>query len=99
MKYIFGFGLAVLMLCYTALSWGYVAHTFYHWFILPSFPTFRDFSITQFIGFIVFLNCILPHSKTHLKDEFKDKEWEIISFIFSPWLSLLFGWIIYGIFF
>jgi hypothetical protein len=88
------FGLSVLLVLYAVFSWGLVSHTFYHWFIIPVFTDLPEFSIIQFIGFTLFINTIIKHGTTQVKDEFKDKTTEY-SFVFlMPWLSLFFGWIL-----
>jgi uncharacterized membrane protein len=87
-------GFITLLVLYGAFSWGYVSHTFYGWFILPIFNDLPHFTVIQFVGFSLFLNTIIRHGATHIKDEYKDKTTEHVSVFLMPWLVLLFGWFI-----
>jgi hypothetical protein len=87
-------GFITLLVLYGAFSWGYVSHTFYGWFILPIFNDLPHFTVIQFVGFSLFLNTIIRHGATHIKDEYKDKITEHVSVFLMPWLVLLFGWFI-----
>ena len=87
-------GFITLLVLYGAFSWGYVSHTFYGWFILPIFNDLPHFTVIQFVGFSLFLNTIIRHSATHIKDEYKDKTTEHVSVFLMPWLVLFFGWFI-----
>jgi len=87
-------GFIALIVLYGAFSWGYVSYTFYNWFVLPTFTDLPHFTIIQFVGFSLFLNTLIRHSSTHIKDEYKDKTTEHVSAFLMPWLVLFFGWFI-----
>ena len=84
------------MIAYFAFSWGYVIHIFYGWFVLSAIPTLPHFTVLQFVGFSVFCNALIRSHSTDIKEEYKDPEAKKFSFI-SPWLVLLFGYIIHSI--
>lgn len=90
-----------VIIIYNAFSWGFVAFKFYGWFILsqPTFATLPHFTITQFVGFILFIGVFTHKSATHMKDEYKDKNSEYLSMLLGPWIVLFFGWMIQGLFF
>ncbi len=85
-----------LALFYSSFSWGFVISKFYLWFIVSAFPQIPHFTILQFIGFTFFLIAIMP--KRHsipIKKEFKNENEHWILLIFSPWITLLCGYLIY----
>ena len=88
------FTLVGVLLIYNSFSWGFVSFTFYYWFVLPNIPDLPHFTITQFIGFSLFVNTIIRHGSSHLKDEYKDQTKEWTGILLSPWLTILFGWFI-----
>lgn len=87
------------MVLYSAFSWGYVSYVLYHWFILSALPTLPHFTVTQFVGIAIFLGAMMPHSTTHLKDEFVKKEERLVTFIIAPWVTLVMAWLIHALFF
>ena len=87
------------MLFYSVTSWGYVCSVEYGWFILSSFPTFIHFTVLQFMGFIMFLSCVMSQHTYFYKDDIEDKELGIVMFFINPWLTLFFGWVVKLIFF
>lgn len=92
---IFGvIGLAIILILYGSISWGYVTHTFYSWFILTSFPDLPNFSIIQFIGFSMFISTIIRGNYVSIKDEYRDKNSEYIIMFIMPWVTLLIGWVV-----
>lgn len=82
----------VLLLLYSALSWGYVGHTMYLWFVHPHFSDLPLFSVTQFIGFMMFATVLTNRGSTHLKEEYQDKTALYSSLFLSPWFSLGVAW-------
>lgn len=93
-------GFAFLILAYSSFSWGYVASLFYGWFILPNFPTLPHFTVTQFVGFMIFISITFNRSSPDfIKDEYKEKGQQWFYLFISPWLTLFFGWSMYSIFF
>lgn len=90
-----------VFLIYGAFSWGFVAFKFYGWFILsqPTFTTLPHFTITQFVGFLLFIGVLTHKSIISIKDEYKDKNFEYFSLLLGPWFVLLVGWMIQGLFF
>jgi hypothetical protein len=87
-----GIGLAMLLILYSALSWGYVTYVLYHWFVLTTLTELPHFTITQFIGFALFLRALIPSSPDYIKDEYKDKSTMYIMNFLGPWIVLLFSW-------
>jgi hypothetical protein len=88
-------GMVAILIIYGSLSWGFVTYTFYNWFILSSFPDLPHFTITQFIGFSLFLNTLIRHgSGTSIKDEYRDKSIEYGMMFLNPWFVLFFGWVL-----
>lgn len=87
--------LLFILIIYSALSWGYVGHTMYLWFIHPHFPDLPTFSVIHFIGFMLFANIMFNRSSgNYIKDEFKDKNTMYASMILSPWITLSVSWLI-----
>lgn len=89
-----------LIVLYGSFSWGFVASKFYGWFILPVFPTLPHFTITEFIGFMLFIN-VMTHkgSSQYIDKKYRDEISEWIIMILSPWLTLFIGWSLHSIFF
>jgi hypothetical protein len=94
LAFIGAIGMVAILILYGAFSWGFVTYTFYNWFVLTSFPDLPNFSIVQFIGFSLFLNTLIKHGSVFIKDEYKDKKMEYMTMFLSPWLILLFGWLL-----
>jgi hypothetical protein len=99
LAFIGGISLFFLITIYTTFSWGFVSFKFYQWFILSTFTELPHFSITQFVGFLLFVSVFVRHQPTQLKDEYKDKssEWGLL--LVAPWISLLIGFIIHTMYF
>jgi hypothetical protein len=89
-----GIGLAMLLILYSALSWGYVTYVLYNWFVLTNITELPHFTITQFIGFALFLRALMPHSSEYIKDEYKDKTTMYAMSFLGPWIVLLFSWVL-----
>ena len=88
------FALVFIVMIYSALSWGYVGHTMYTWFILPHFPDLPTFTTIHFIGFMLFATVMFNRSTTHIKDEFQDKSAMYGSLVLAPWISLVVAWLL-----
>jgi hypothetical protein len=87
-----------LAVVYGALSWGYVAHTLYLWFVQPHFTDLPMFSLYHFIGFMLFSNVMFKSNHgTFIKEEFKDKTAMYSGLILNPWITLFVAWIIKSI--
>ena len=80
---------AILLVVYSYVAWGFVSYTLYNWFVLTAIPELPTFSIVQFIGFHLFLNCIIRTPTQHLKDDYVDTDKTAISVILTPWVVLL----------
>jgi len=81
-------------LIYGALSWGLVSYYFYQWFVYSEIPNLPEFSIFQFIGFLLFLGVLMPKYYFNIKEENKDNSWKYYTaVIISPWVTLLIGYI------
>lgn len=89
-----GIGLAAILIIYSSFAWGYIIYVFYNWFVLTSLPDLPHFSITQFIGFSLFLRAIMPTVTTHIKDEYLDKTNQYVFTFLGPWIFLSFGWLL-----
>lgn len=96
------FILLTLIVCgvivYTSFSWGFVAYKFYGWFILPTFPELPMFTITQFVGFVLFVSVMTHKEKPSLKKELIDESGMILNVIFTPWIVFLMGLFIHTFF-
>jgi hypothetical protein len=88
-----------VLVIYLSFSWGLVAFKFYGWFVLPYFEGLPEFSITHFVGFILFIGVMTHKSSTHLKKEFEDEGMKMVSVILGPWITLFCGWLMYALFF
>jgi len=83
-----------LLILYGIVSWGYVSHTLYLWFIQPHFPELPMFSIYTFIGFMFFSSVMFKGNHvTNIKSKFKDESTMYVGLIINPWIILLVAWI------
>jgi len=87
--------LVPIIVLYSSFSWGYVATIFWGWFIIPLFPDLHSFTWIQFAGIMFLVNCFTKHSKTQIKDEYKDNVVSWTQLIVAPWLTLLGGWVLH----
>lgn len=88
-------GLTLVILCYNAFIWGFIAHTLYGWFILSAFADAPHFSILQFVGFSLFLGALKPSLGVSIKSEYEDQNKMWGKILITPWLVLLFAWFIH----
>ena len=87
-----------LMVIYSALSWGFVGHTFYLWFIHPHFAFLPTFSVIHFVGFMLFATVMFNRtSSTYIKEEYKDKTAMYSALFLAPWVTLVIGWFLKAI--
>ena len=93
------FAIAGGYVIYNSFAWGYVTSLFYGWFILPVFPQLPIITILQFIGIHMFVGLFTFKVSQHIKDEYRDKTTENIVIFLSPWIVLVFGWMMKGFFF
>ena len=80
---------------YTSVSWGLVMWKFWYWFLLPVFPTLPQINFLQAVGLMFFLMLFKQPEGQVLKEEYKDKTSSTWGPLLAPWLTLLFGWIVY----
>lgn len=85
--------LVPILVLYTSFAWGYVASILYIWFILPIFPNAPELTWIQLASIMIFLNCFIKVSKTHIKEEYEDNSAQWTNMILNPWLTLLGAWI------
>lgn len=90
-----GSTLIVALIFYSSLSWAYVCHKFWYWFLLPIFPNIPHISFTQSMALMMFVTLLKSHTPVNIKDEFKKEHADTIAAIITPWLSLLCGALIY----
>lgn len=89
-----------LLIIYSSFCWGFVAYKFYGWFVLPSITTLPNFTITEFIGFVLFVSVFTSKKVSDsIKDEYKDKSSNWIQILVNPWVTLFCGWLIHSLFF
>lgn len=90
--------LILVLIFYTEVSWSFVALKFYGWFILPIFPSLPTLTWYEMVGVVTFIG-LIKYRSTNNKQKF-DKESileNIYSIIFTPWLYLLYGYVVYYI--
>lgn len=92
-------GIAFMVQAYSSFTWGLVASVYYGWFVLPYFSTFPVFTVTQFVGFTMFVNVIIRQVPSFIQNEYKDTSMEWSYLILGPWITLLLGWCIHSIWF
>lgn len=91
----------IILIVYSAFTIGFVISTLWGWFICSIFPSVPPISIAHGIGLSIFFNSLDLKYKEKVdvifnKDNDKNKALAYTaSIIFTPWISLLFGWIIY----
>ena len=89
------------LLLYSTISHGVVLYYFYNWFLLPVFHNLPEITFVQAFGLALFINLFKLSNST----KYKYKEQEIKTdinwayYFIGPWLTLLFGYITYQIFF
>ena len=89
------------LLIYSSLSWGFVLHKFYYWFLLPVFPELPQINFWQAVGLYFIVGLFHNHNSKSLKEELyeKDKYSRAAALLFTPWLMLIIGWFIHSLFF
>ena len=91
-------GVFMLMLFYSAFSWGVVTYNFWYWFLIPLFPEAPEITFTLAVGVHMLLALFKNHNNETIKEKYKDKAMGWAVYMLSPWLTLLAGLIIYHIF-
>ena len=91
---ILGLVLILGAIIYSSLSWGWVMFKFYTWFLLPVFVTLPEITYSYAIGLVLFTTLLKYQHVDTIKDEYKDNNKIFVSLAY-PWITLLFGWIIY----
>jgi hypothetical protein len=84
-----------LVVAYSAMSWGFVLYKFWYWFLLPVFPNLPHITFLLAIGLMMFVDLFKTHAATAIKDEFRDKNTEIISNIIAPWIVFVVGYFVH----
>lgn len=74
---------------YQAFCWGYVSSVLYIWFVIPLFPEAPQIFWYQFSGLIFLYTCFSHRIGSSIKEEYKDKKAYWITFVTSPWMTLL----------
>lgn len=83
------------VILYSTFIWGYVASKFYYWFVLPIFPSLPHLSLMQIIGITFFVYVIMPKAApSDVKDEYRDKSSQLVTFFIMPWVTLCIGYIL-----
>lgn len=85
------FSSVVFIILYTSFSWGFVAYKFYGWFVLSAIPELPTFTITQFVGFLLFMSVMTHKPAQKVKKEYIDEKESTIGFLLTPWIVFLFG--------
>lgn len=86
--------LLIFAIFYSVMSWAVVGKSFYVWFILPVFPNLPMLSYAEIVGILFFTSVFFKnHSTTSIKEEYREKNGEIVTGIILPWVFLFFGWI------
>jgi hypothetical protein len=83
-------------LAYGAFSWGFVMYKFWYWFLLPVFPALPEINFGHAVGLAVFIGLFHTVPTQILKKEYKDELQGAIMPIIAPWVTFLFGWVIYS---
>jgi thiol:disulfide interchange protein len=90
-------GIAVVfcgLLLYETFSYGFLFLKVYTWFLLPIFPMMPVIGFWEAVG-LAFFTCVFRRPRTHKN---KDEEFEWGAFL-SPWITLLFAWVLHAWFF
>ena len=80
---------------YNSLSWGLVMLKFYTWFLLPVFITLPEITYVQAVGLALFATLFKNHRIDTIKSKYKDSSLAYAG-LFSPWIILVLGWLIYN---
>jgi hypothetical protein len=74
---------------------GFLGLQYYKWFIQPYLNT-PNFTLIQFIGFVVFIRSIVPVHNSWIKDEYKEENraWKIVLF---PWIGYFIAMLFHSI--
>jgi len=97
-----GLGLLALIaiaFIYGVMTWGLVLFKFWGWFVLPVFSGMPEITYPMAIGLMLVIGLFHARDYTMIKDEYKDTKTPIVLMVIAPWLSLLFGVIVNGIWF
>ena len=87
----------VLAIAYGALFWGLVMYKFWYWFLLPVFPTLPQITFVHAMGLAMFMSLFHTIQSQVIKKEYKDETASIVAPLLAPWVTLVFGWIIWAI--
>jgi hypothetical protein len=87
--------LTIVLMLWMVFSSGYVLLHYYEWFIIPLGYNLPTLSLLQFVGISFFMKLFISKSnKVWIKDEYKDKTTENVAIVLSPFIALLFGYIL-----
>lgn len=87
-----------IAIAYGTLSWGLVMYKFWYWFLLPVFPALPQITYVHAIGLIMFIQLFHTVQTQVIKKEYKEETTGSILAVIAPWVTLLLGWIVHGIF-
>jgi hypothetical protein len=98
-EFLIGLILVALAVAYSGLTWGLVCFEYWKWFMLPVFPGLPHISYWQAVGLMFFISLFrnINASTTNTTDDIKENIVKIIQGLLIPWVSLLIGYIFYGI--
>lgn len=88
----------VALLIYNAHSWGYVCYKFWYWFLLPVFDNVPRIGYYQAVGVVLFLALFKNHGTESYVEDPNRKYEKLANFFLTPWLLLLFGYLINSLF-
>ena len=96
---ILGFvGIMALVLCYSALFWGFVTYKFWGWFLPIAFPSVAlpHLLYYQAIALIMFLDLFKISSTQVIKKEYREETTLAMIAVIAPWIVLGVGYFIYA---
>ena len=89
--------LLVMVMFYSAFTWGYILFRYSEWFIAPVFTSFPVVSYVQCIGLMFVIGLFKSHNTnkyTYEGIEIKSESNYGVYFI-APWVILLLGYIVH----
>ena len=93
-------GVVLLLIMYGVVAWGVVVNCFWDWYIQPVFPSLSTITFVEAIGLSLVIGLFRNHNVPQLKRQLLHNHEAHQAMIWlSPWIVLLFGWIVHLIFF
>ena len=87
----------ISILIYTTLVSGIIIYNFWYWFVTPVFNTLPSITFYQALG-LAFVIGLFKNHYTTPKQNIGGKKIETepdYSFLFTPWIVLLFGYLVH----